>query len=973
MAEAIDAAIAVIRGKTTYDAALEFERVGRELPVEQVPAFFVRAARELARRGDHKRAATFFSKAQSVEAEEQLPIADEDWLALHREFAALGALSTKVVADFVKGLKTRAKPDVAVDTLIRVAALRAQARQTPWPQLPKQLSAFAGAAGRDEVAVHKDLLEQMVGAPALAESSAAMWTAWRPILVQVCEQSPKVRGLLLNLLPVPESLDGWWLELLEECGATAGLIGAAEAGAEPAGGRAAWLERTVHHPNLSEILVRRNRNSRTLPQQLSDLIVRMAPALRSDGVPVHLDGPDFWTRLVDVQVLETCLAHGVPVADLPSNAGLNLELWWRSRRSETDLAAILADPRFAPAVQQWAAKGNAARLWTVPALRPFLTPPPDVETAPHPLDGPRIYSAIHAFGAVGVEGGAPQRLLYSIRTLTTSTEGYRRKLGWTADLIGRIEWTVLRAVAPSTPDDRRELLTAFLEVWAESPLADPDSRLYRDDDLELEIGWGTADRLRSLVALLREHGGVPRDPAAAAILSAQGGLSRHAAEMALAGLIGIQSYHPPLMGTAERKALGITAKQVEDGRGELSTIQDGLRLNLLQGILPEDPAALWRPGGTKAVAERLAANWVDFFGRRVAIPDETIASAPDFGRSTPAQEVCMAVADPAGSALLTQTIDSWLVPGRRDSPAWYSSSIYSIGEFERRLSFLTRTVCWAYAGLPAGNPVRDGVPEAMRLLRERLDHPGLILSAGAAVRGTTVEDLAQRFGPNPYTGRVPLEADDTTFDDGLTIVAIRGTRNRFYFRPAFLGVDSRTADLDAVAGYGRYTLDAVRFLTSPAFVSIVERIASGALEAGACEADPRASVPEIVAQVADHLGLPTDPAALHLQLLALPHPTDARVKAWNSWSPAQHKKAVAVLIDKGLVIADKRSKAGRGVFLPGAWTPAAKIAGSYPVEDWKTGLLTSLGVSSSSEWPPVLLPGLFAAARDRVLADDLPE
>lgn len=965
MVEAIEAAIAATQGTKTYDAARHFDRAGRGLPTSEQPEFFTRAARELARRADRKRAATLFALARAIEADKQLPIADNVWLALHLEFAALGALSTKAIAGFVKGLKTYAKPDVAVDTLIRVAILRLQARQAPWPQLPKQLSAFAKAAAQDEVAVHRSLLEQMVGAPALAESAATLWTAWRPTLVEVCKQSAQVRGLLLNLWPAPEDLAGWWLELLEDCGATAGLIGPAEAGAEPIGGRATWLERTLRNGVRSANI----RYVKPQPQQLSDLIARMAPVLRTDGVPIHLDGPDRRGRVVDVQVLETCLAHRVPFADLRPQTLLDLDGWWRSRRTESDLPALVDDPRFAPKVRMWAARGDAARLWTVPALRPFLTPPPAAETAPHLLDGPRIHSAIHGFGTLGTDTGGPERLLYTLRTLTANADSYEHQLGMTADLIGRLEWTVLRAVAPSTSDDRRELLTAFLEVWADSPLADPRTRLYRDG-YEVEIGWGTADRLRSLVARLREHGGVPRDPTAAVALSTRSSLSRHAAEMALAGLIGVQSYHPPLLGPAERQKLGITAKQVEDGVAELSTITDGLRLNVLEGVLPDDPADLWRPGGMKAVAERLAANWSDFFGRRVSIPQSTVAAAPDFG-STPTQQVCLTLADPAGATLLTRTVESWLVPGGVDSPAWYSSTIADIGEFEGWLPRLARAVCWAYADLPAGNPVRDGIPEAMRLLRERLDHPGLILTAGFATRGTTPDDLAKHFGPAPYTGPVPLDEEDTAFDDGLTVAAIRGAENRLYFRPAFLGLDDRTAALEAVAGIGRHTLNAVRFLTGPAFARIVERVASGALEPGACEADPRASVPEVVAETADHLSLAADPAALYLQLLALPHPTDTRVKAWNCWRAAQHQAAVAALLEKGLVVQEKRARAGRSVFLPGAWTEAG-VAAAHPSEAWKSDLLAGLGLAGSGEWPRCPLPDLFTAARDRLLGGDQP-
>jgi hypothetical protein len=1017
-----DSEMLAARGWKPHDLTQRFERIAAELPAPHLPVFYERAARELARYGDRKRAAMLFDKARAAEVSENLPIADDVWLGLHLEFAKLGALSTKTVAAFVKTLKNRAAPDAAVDALTRVAILRAQAGQAPWPQLPKQLSAFAKAAGRDELTVHEGLLEQLLATDSVRESAAAMWTSWRPVLVQVCLRSPRVRGLLLHVLPVPESLDGWWLELLDECGATAGLLGPAEPGAEPVGGRAAWLARTIHHPNMNKVLAHRSRVSRLLPTQISDLIARMAPALWADGVPVQLDGPDYWTQRVDPRVLETCLANGVPVVDLKPGAGLGLDVWLRCRRPEDGLVAVAQNPRFTPSVRAWAEKGDAARLWTIPGLSQFLTPPAAAATAPHPLDGPKIYSAVHEFGGVSASPTkGTHRLLYALRMLTqslrtdaaTTVDPRLLELDETASLAGRLEWVVLRAVAPSTPPDRRELLTAFLEVWGESVLADPTTRFFHgtadfdrgfaadehgvamatyyarqnpkpfmalatgspgaeppslgrvESVTELPVGWGTADRLRRLVELLRERGGVPADPAAAAKLAEGTGLTRYAAAMALAGLIGVGGYYMPLMKTEERKILGIAAKQVEAGRTELSGIKAEQRLDLLLGILPDDPAELWAPGGTVALAERLAAKWVAVFGRGAEVPEATIAAAPEFG-SLSSKEICAALAGPSQSPILTSDIDCRLEPGHGSGAAWYTSDGYTIGEFTRWLPALVTTICWAYASLPADDPVRAGVPETVRLLRERLAHPGLILMAGSQGYGLTPAVIIERFGSNPYNGPVPLP--DTTADDGLTIVASHAGSTRTYFRPSLYGKDARTTALQNALVFADFGLEAARFLTGAACDRIVDRVTTGTLPPGACEADPRASVPELVTEVAEHFGLTEAAAALYLQLLAMPNPTDTRVRTWNGWSAAEHKKTAAALVEKGLVVADRRPKSGRAIFLPGDWTKARNnTPGSRPIEAWKISFLTAMGLDHDNDWPRHPLPELFAAAWERVL------
>lgn len=153
-----------------------------------------------------------------------------------------------------------------------------------------------------------------------------------------------------------------------------------------------------------------------------------------------------------------------------------------------------------------------------------------------------------------------------------------------------------------------------------------------------------------------------------------------------------------------------------------------------------------------------------------------------------------------------------------------------------------------------------------------------------------------------------------------------------------------------------------RFLAGAACAGIVERVVSGTLPAGTCEADPRASVPELVARVAEEHGLGSEAATLYLQLLAMPNPTDRRVRAWNRWNAAAHKAAVAELVAKGLVLEEKRPKSGRGIVLAGDWHKARNEPGSRPMEYWKIRLLNELGLSERSDWPAMPLPELFEAA-----------
>lgn len=139
--------------------------------------------------------------------------------------------------------------------------------------------------------------------------------------------------------------------------------------------------------------------------------------------------------------------------------------------------------------------------------------------------------------------------------------------------------------------------------------------------------------------------------------------------------------------------------------------------------------------------------------------------------------------------------------------------------------------------------------------------------------------------------------------------------------------------------------------------------------------DPLRSAPEAVASVREQLGLDEDAARYWLQLLALPDPKDANIHRWNGWTRAKRLKAAAPLIEQGLVVEAKRSRAGRSLFLPGGWLEAS--APHLPLEVWKAPFFDlydepkvkpRLGVVV----PQVPLTRLFADAWQRYRDGDIP-
>ncbi|MFF0607773.1 hypothetical protein ACFYUD_03775 [Nocardia tengchongensis] len=453
----------------------------------------------------------------------------------------------------------------------------------------------------------------------------------------------------------------------------------------------------------------------------------------------------------------------------------------------------------------------------------------------------------------------------------------------------------------------------------------------------LAMGWGDAGQLRSLVALVGERGPVPWDPRAVAELASRTGLSRAAAVLVLAGYPGTGTvadigYH---FDTARRKALGVTLTELRDASDtlkECATRDPAYVPALFVDVLPADPADLWAPDAMVSVATRLAEAWNRRHRTRVVIPEDTLAAARKIGSeltdkalgSPSVERLLAAVAAPDAVPALTQLPDlrmeRYESEWRAEWTAGYlitsdNALFGKYRDFEGMWPKLIHTCRWAYANLAAGDPVRAGVPRTIELLRAQMLQPGLLLDLGwldtSAITATGQRTIAGAQVNPEYT-----------YDDGLTLAKRSGDREwTVAIRPAEYRRDDRTERLRSATGghWSGGTLWTIDWLFGPECDRMVARAADRDTPAGSFEADPRSSVPDLVAEVGRTLELDEDAATLYLQLAMLASPTDRNIRRWNGWKPARHTKAEAILAERGLVIRDKRARAGRGVFLPGAW------------------------------------------------------
>ncbi|MFC8954486.1 hypothetical protein ACFT8P_17890 [Streptomyces sp. NPDC057101] len=547
-----------------------------------------------------------------------------------------------------------------------------------------------------------------------------------------------------------------------------------------------------------------------------------------------------------------------------------------------------------------------------------------------------------------------------------------------SQLLGSIDAVAWRAAVAPTPDAERTALIALLDTWADQPFAREGSRWWvgrTPDSAPLDAlreggtavasagvwdggaaCWfvapaapapGDADpvakaapearlvrverddatRLRALVAAIDAHGPVPVPESAALRFSELTGVRRAVARLVVAGLVGRSERDADraLARKAPYRATPLTVESYEKLRERLGAAG---RRAVLAAALPDDPAVLWQAGGVEAAVERMAGVWRELIGGLPVVHDE---AADALEASLGLSEVWARRLAGGYDAAEDTTVPAagWELVASRYGPGVDVRALPPEGTEVRYgtpvglpLLRIASALVWAWTDRPVGDPATAGAAALHDRLRAELARPDLLLELpDGHIQDTTVP-IPERFGP----ARMPVATDRRedekppalAYDSGPLVVCAPG--GTAFLRPAEVADPEAWRRVREITDLAEALDRVAPLLTGGGLDRMRHRARSGAVPDGAYEADPRRSCPELVARAAEELGVGPDAAALYLQLATLAAPTDRDVRRWNGWTTKRHAEVRAELLTTGAVIEAKRARAGRTLFLPGAWT-----------------------------------------------------
>ncbi|MBX3184666.1 MAG: hypothetical protein KF915_18700 [Polyangiaceae bacterium] len=447
-----------------------------------------------------------------------------------------------------------------------------------------------------------------------------------------------------------------------------------------------------------------------------------------------------------------------------------------------------------------------------------------------------------------------------------------------------------------------------------------------------------AEFLRELAA----RGRAPWDTEGPTQVAEGCSLTAAEATLLLLGLPNLHAYDHDFLGKELRTEVAIKVTDAKRAKDRLCELEEGQRLELLAGLGDvKEPAALWAPASAEdSVRASLVRTAKRLFGASVPLREEVVSLLDKQGRALPmgarrALTLLLTASEDDNPLLALSTklkrVNGWWFVDINDE-AFGNEVIESVGLLVPFLS----------AHLPVGDEYRDALPTLYRRVRALLEDPNVLVELGSdweddekkqralleKVGGKSIEvTFGEEVCPGRDNGTVIALASENSVD--LHVRTSRLGTHLAAVQPFFDASDDD--DGVCVQDVARHAA----YLMSKECAALVARIEETPVEPGGYEMNPQKSAKELVMTAAAALDVDEDSAALYLQMLTLPNPNKRLILQVNEWTPARYQKACSALTKKKLLLEGKRERAGRDVFLPGAWE---KNVGGIPMEAYRAQL-----------------------------------
>ncbi|GGU49088.1 hypothetical protein [Streptomyces lavendofoliae] len=313
----------------------------RRLPPAHLPWFWDTVGHRLtAAVRSPRHAARAYGEARKAERVHALAVDADFHRANTLLFARAGALPAAELTAYQRWLAAGFPPKEAHEEYVRLLTVWAASPGDLPADLARRVRASARSAG-----LGADEDARVLGAVLARASGKALPDALLGAATAVLAEHPQgdeVNAALVALFPTSRNDAASWLRLLAGSGATEAM---ADGRIVPDGGPAAWLGRYAgdyaFRPAGGGIM------RQPMPPELFELVTRLAPRLRAAGVPVSMHRTKWQYTGLDADLLDACLAEGIPVEDPGGRVGLR---FWGDR-SRRDLKALAEDPVFGPRLE----------------------------------------------------------------------------------------------------------------------------------------------------------------------------------------------------------------------------------------------------------------------------------------------------------------------------------------------------------------------------------------------------------------------------------------------------------------------------------------------------------------------------------------------------------------------------------------------------------------------------------------------